>query len=133
MRGPCGARGGTPARSTLRQIRRIGNDKSHFPEKRSALDCRLVTVVVTCLQGVAHAHRHPCPPHRAKRCGVLIHLDHGPALFVERTGDELPALIDRCFASASRAVRKRVQQESLQRFLPRHEAAAVLAAQESGR
>ncbi|MBI5335062.1 MAG: HPF/RaiA family ribosome-associated protein [Burkholderiales bacterium] len=68
-----------------------------------------------------------------KRCGVLIHLDHGPALFVERTGDELPALIDRCFASASRAVRKRVQQESLQRFLPRHEAAAVLAAQESGR
>lgn len=64
-----------------------------------------------------------------KRCGVLIHLDHGPALFIERTGEELPALIDRCLSSAGRAVRKRLQQESMQRFLPRHEAAAALSAQ----
>jgi hypothetical protein len=55
-----------------------------------------------------------------KRCRVLVHLDRGPAVVVEKLERELTSLIDHCFARAGRALHKRVQTESAQRFLPRH-------------
>lgn len=54
-----------------------------------------------------------------KRCRLLIYLDRGAAVTVERLDGDLMVLIDRCFATATRAVHKRVATETAQRFLPR--------------
>lgn len=63
-----------------------------------------------------------------KRCCVRVHLDRGPAVVVERLDRDLLPLVDRCFASLGRAVNKRLETESAQRFLPRQVTQAALSA-----